>query len=158
MPEFIAPTQRVEDFLFGIQTIGERAEHLKPVLQDIADEIMRRERRLFESRGATGGRYWTPLRASTVRRKTSAGATNPLSPLRLTDALMESLSVRGARYQILNVDDSGLEFGTRHPQADLHTSGTRKMPARPPLVVPKKHAHEYIGKLNDFIFGEGDYA
>jgi len=151
-PEFIVPTERIEDFGYQLHVFGERAEELEPVLQRITDKILHRERRMFETRGATSGVYWAPLRASTVERK--AGFANPSSPLRRTDELMKSLSERHARYQILSVDDLGIELITTHPAAGFHASGTKNMPRRPPLIIPAKHAREYTKDINDFIFGE----
>jgi len=128
------------------------------VLEDITDKILYREGRMFQTRGATSGVYWSPLRGSTIRRKTQAGDQLVRSPLIASGDLMKSLSVRHAKYQRLSVDDKGIDFGTTHPAAGYHESGTRHMPRRPPLIIPAKHAHEYIGMLNDFIYGEGNYA
>jgi hypothetical protein len=157
-PSFMVPTERIEDFAYHLEVFGDKAEVLKPVLEDITDKILERERRMFETRGATSGVYWSPLRGSTVRRKQRAGDPLVRSPLIATGALMRSLSVRHAKYQRLSVDDKGIELGTSHPAAGYHETGTRYMPRRPPLIIPAKHAHEYIGMLNDFIFGEGNYA
>jgi len=164
MPEFIAPTERIESFAYQIWLFGERAEALRPVMEEIVGKIMSRERRMFETRGASSGVYWQPLQPNTIARK--GGTTfhhhragerfdHPSNPLWRTGGLMRSLSERGAKDQILHVDDKGLEFGSRHPAADIHQQG-RGVPRRPPLVVPKKHAHEYIGMLNNFIFGESN--
>lgn len=150
------PDHRIEDFVFEVSGYAERADNLEPVFNDtIIPKIMQRERRMFETRGASSGVYWTPLKASTVKRKQrDKSIADPFAPLRNTDALMKSLSERGARYQILDVDDDGFTFGTSHPAAGFHMSGTNDMPARPPLIIPKKHAKEYISDINEFIFGE----
>lgn len=155
---FIVPEERIEDTAYYIESVGREAEQLKPVLEDILTKILAREKRMFESRGATSGVYWSPLTKATVEDKIRYGAALPLSPLRFTDSLMDSLSKRGARYQHIEVDDKGLSLSTSHPQAGYHASGTRHMPARPPLIIPAKHSREYVGMLNDFIFGEGDYG
>jgi hypothetical protein len=117
------------------------------------DKILTRNRRNFETRGATSGIYWAPLRKDTVRKKVKAGVANPLSPLRFNDRLMRSLSERGAEDQILEVDDDGLRLASTHPAAGYHESGTSNMPRRPPMTIAARHAQEYTGDLNDFIFG-----
>lgn len=155
---FIVPTERIEDFAYHLEVFGDRAEVMKPVLEDITDKILYREGRMFQTRGATSGVYWSPIRGSTIRRKTQAGDPLVRSPLIASGELMRSLSVRNAKYQRLSVDDKGIELSTSHPAAGFHESGTRHMPRRPPLIIPAKHAHEYIGMLNDFIYGEGNYA
>lgn len=152
-PEFIVPTQRIEDFVYGIQVTGDRAVDMEPALQGIMDKLLARERRMFETRGASSGRYWAPLKGATVKTKIREGSAHPFDPLRDSDSLMESLSRRGAPLQILDVSEEGLTLGTTHKAAQFHQEGTSKMPARPPLIVPAKHAHEYIGDLNDFLFG-----
>jgi hypothetical protein len=157
-PEFYINPERVEDFAYHVEVFGERAEVLKPVLEDITDKILERERRMFETRGATSGVYWSPLRRTTIQRKQRSGDKQVLNPLIASGDLMRSLSQRHARYQHLSVDDKGIDLSTSHPAAGYHETGTRHMPRRPPLIIPAKHAHEYIGMLNDFIFGEGGYA
>jgi hypothetical protein len=153
-PVFIVPSERIEDFEAELEVIGERSQHLEPVLQDIVDKILERNRRMYETRGATSGVYWTPLRGSTITRKQNLGVSHPFDPLRRFNDLMKSLSVRGAEHQELDVDDDGIRLASTHPAAGYHASGTRKMPRRPPMVIAAKHAHEYVGDLNDFIFGE----
>jgi hypothetical protein len=160
-PEFHVPTERIESFAYALDVFAARAQDPEPVLQQIVDKLLWRERRMFETRGASSGVYWQPLQPSTIARKGGttfhnqrAGERSPYPdrPLWRTGELMRSLSERGARYQELEVDHDGIRFGTSHPAAAAHADG-RGVPRRPPLVVPKKHAHEYIGMLNDFIFG-----
>jgi hypothetical protein len=153
-PAFIVPTERIEDFEYHLEVMGERAEHMEPVLQDITDKILERNRRAFETRGATTGEYWAPLRGKTVERKQNLGVAHPFDPLRRHDKLMDSLSIRDAEFQELDVDDDSIRLSTTHPAAGYHASGTSKMPRRPPMVIPAKHAQEYIGDINDFLFGE----
>lgn len=150
---FQVPAERIEGTAYEIDTAGERAERLRPVLEDVMDLILYREKRMFESRGATSGVYWSPLKKATVEDKMRYGAPHPLSPLRgFTGALMKSLSERGAPYQDLDVTDEGLRLATHRPGAGYHAGGTSKMDARPPLIIPAKHAHEYVGMINDFIY------
>src|SRR4051794_38640541 len=114
-PAFIVPKQRIEDFQYQIQVFGDRAEEMEPVLQRIADKILARERRLFETRGASGGRYWRPLKATTVERKIPGGYPYPMDPLRRSLRMEKSLSQRGARDQILDIDDEGIHLATTVP-------------------------------------------
>jgi phage gpG-like protein len=149
----IEPDERIEDFAFELQVTGERATEAKPVIEKIVDKVLARNKRGFETRGATTGRYWAPLKASTVARKAREGRADPFAPLRNTDALMESLSTRRAPHQILKIEDDGFLLQTTLDYAGFHVEGTEKMPARPPMTIAAKHAHEYIGDINDFIFG-----
>lgn len=152
------PARRAEDMAYTLTAYGERATHLEPVLWDIVDKMMVAEMRIFETRGASSGRYWSPLRGSTVHIKTKLGVPNVMDPLIRYGDLRQSLTQMGAQYQVLRVDDDELEFGTDHPAAEYHTYGTKHMPARPPLIVTKRAAAEYIQDIKDFVFGGGDYA
>lgn len=155
---------RIEGFATHINYVGDRALNPVPVFEEIVDKILVRERRMFETRGASSGVYWSPLAPSTIARKQgttfhhkrggSEAIPYPERPLWRYGNLMRSLSERGAPHQILHVDRRGIEFGSSHEAAAKHARGTEYMPARPPLIIPKKHAHEYIGMLNKFIFGE----
>lgn len=153
----IDPDNRVEDFAFQLDVFGERATEAKPVIKQIVDKVLYRNRRGFETRGATTGTYWAPLTANTVERKKRQSHTaDPFAPLRDTDALMKSLSERGASFQELDESDDGFTLASKLGYSGYHAGGTSKMPARPPMVIAKKHAHEYIGMINDFIYGNDD--
>jgi len=154
---FQVPEGRVEGIAYEIDTAGERAQHLKPILEDVMDLILYRNRRAFETRGAATGTYWAPLKKATVEDKIRYGAPHVFSPLRgFTGALMKSLSERDAKYQDLDVDDDGLRLASHRPGVGYHERGTSRMPSRPPMTIPAKHAHEYVGMLNDFIWGDRD--
>jgi phage gpG-like protein len=155
-PSFnISPKTRIEDMMFEFNATGEHAEHLKPVMEEIVDIVLFRNYRTFRTRGATSGRYWSPLKASTVKRKARISLWEPEDPLVRSGKLMESLTQRHAPNQVLDIDDDGFYLATTLPYAEHHVTGDPgRMPARPPLIVPAKHAREYIKKVNDFIFQE----
>lgn len=148
---FSAAPKRIEDFQYELRAMGMRAVDLFPVMDEIVDMVLDRNRRAFETRGATTGTYWAPLKASTIRRKIKAGVADPFAPLRREDKLMESLSEREAEYQVLDVDDDGFYLATEHPSAPFHVDGTANMPARPPFVIPKSHAQEYMRMILDYV-------
>lgn len=155
--EFNHEPLRIEDFQYELLATGSRAKHLHPIMEEIVDKVLDRERRLFETRGASSGVYWSPLRASTIKRKQRLPyVEDPFAPLRRKDELSESLSERGAEFQELEVTDEGFSLSTSHPSAGYHATGTSNMPARPPLIIPKKHAQEYMKMIKDFVFGGED--
>jgi hypothetical protein len=156
--EFSHGPMRIEDFQYELIATGDRATDLFDVMDRIADKILDRERRMFETRGASSGEYWSPLKSSTVRRKQRSGAADPFAPLRDKDALMRSLSEREAEFQELDVTDDSVSLSTTHPAAEFHATGTSNMPARPPLIIPKKHAQEYIKMIRDSVFEGFDDA
>lgn len=150
------PAQRVEAIAHHMEVVGDRATELEPVMWEIVDKIMYREKRMFATRGATSGVYWAPLRGTTVRIKQKRSSLYPFSPLLRDLDLERSLTVQYADHQILDVTDRGFDFGTTHPSAKFHETGTRNMPKRPPLIIPKKHAQEYIKMIGDYVLESED--
>lgn len=146
--------------MFEFRAIGARADEARPVMEEIVDKVLDRNESAFLSRGATTGRYWDPLKASTIRIKSNFPSLrmSPEDPLIRRGRLMDSLTKRDAANQTLDVDDDGFFLATTLEFAEFHVTGTSRMPARPPMTIPAKHAHEYIGMINDFVFGEGDYG
>lgn len=155
----IDPAHRLEEIEFGIENMAAHAEHLKPVFNVIATKIMNRNKRAFETRGATTGKYWSPLKNSTIKSKRASGFLNPESPLRATDVLMDSLSVRGAAHQILRITDDELAIGTSVDYAGFHLTGFMAkgthVPARPPMTIARSHMAEYIKDIRKWVF-EGE--
>lgn len=149
---------RIEDFQYELRATGRRATELHPVMGEILELLMDRNRRTFETRGASSGRYWAPLKNTTIKRKIKLGVPDPFSPLRRKDELMESLSTEGAEYQEIDVSDDSVYLATTHPSAEAHAFGTKWMPARPPLIIPKKHAEEYVKMIRDYVFEGFDDA
>jgi phage gpG-like protein len=152
------PDHRLEDLAFYLEVSGQASLNLKPVMDEVRDLVLARNKRAYMTKGATTGRYWAPLRETTRRRKERHWPQWQLFPLIRTESMMDSLTRRQAPHQILRTDDSSFYLASTVDYASYHVTGTTNMPARPPMTVPKKHANEYIDKISDFIFGEGDYA
>jgi phage gpG-like protein len=92
---------------------------------EIAGDMLRTTEIVFTSRGKRGGGSWKKLSPNTVRR------WGPHPILELTSTLRDSVTVPGAPYQILEVSNDFIEFGTEVESAGFQQEGTRKMPARP---------------------------
>lgn len=152
------PGHRVEDMIVEIESYSDRVDSLKVVLKHILEnKIMPREKRMFETRGASSGEYYVPLRSSTLRKKRSMPSyPYPERPLWAKGTLVDSLTVPGHALGIQRVTDEGILFGTKHHAAEFHAEGTRNMPARPPVIIPEKHANEYIQDISDYIFNDGE--
>jgi phage gpG-like protein len=152
----ISPKTRLEDYQFELRATGDRATDLYDVMDDIVDMVLDRNAQAFATRGATTGRYWSPLKGSTIKRKQGISLWAPEDPLVRSGDLMFSLTERNADNQILEIDDDGFYLATTLDYAERHVTGDpgTGMPARPPMTIPAKHAQQYIGMINDFIFGE----
>jgi len=107
-----------------------------PALREIADDFREMVAQLFSSEGRAGGTPW-PARKSvgTARRvaRTGRSITSPL--LVRTGALRDSLIGLGAAGNVEEIDEGSLTLGTRVPYAIFHQLGTRRMPARPIIVL-----------------------
>jgi len=114
------------------------------VMERIVADMMRVERQTFYAQGRRGGGSWKPLLPDTVRKKgvgyqniLRTDLANPgyskIGGAQSVDTLFKSLTQPGARYQILDVTNSTILFGTERPYAGAHQHGSwmRFIPARP---------------------------
>jgi len=113
------------------------AELMKPVFDLIALDMMRTEDKMFSSQGRRYGGMWKPLAPSTVYKK---GHSTILVD---TGALRRSLTTPEAPYQILNIDNEGILFGTSRPWAYVHQYGSRDG------HVPKRTFLDF--RIQDFV-------
>ena len=100
-------------------------------LAAVADDLRQMMAEQFATEGAAGGTPWAPLAPSTLRksRRTRSGILN------LTGALLGSLTDPGAPGHVEQIDSGQLLFGSGLPYAGFHQTGTRRMPARPIVVL-----------------------
>ena len=100
-------------------------------LAAVADDLRRMIAEQFATEGAAAGTPWAPLAPSTLRksRRTRSGILN------LTGALLGSLTDPGAPGHVEQIDSGQLLFGSGLPYAGFHQTGTRRMPARPIIVL-----------------------
>ncbi len=104
----------------------------RPVYPEVAGWFYRLERERFASEG---GGFWPQLAPSTVKKR---GSAHPI--LDVTGALRRSLTEHGAPGSVYEAQTDSLELGSalkvgKWNLAGLHQSGTKRMPARPPVFV-----------------------
>lgn len=121
---------------------GLSVEQLESVFAEAALDMMRVTKVQIESRGRRGGGSWAGLRPDTIRKKGNseifftAGSNQGYTKLIGRDTLVKSVTVKGAKYQSLRLNNTGFWFGTKRPYAKVQQyGGGRKVPARPFLVV-----------------------
>jgi phage gpG-like protein len=105
-----------------VAQLGERAANPRPAFERIAREMERNEQVYFRSRGAG---KWAPLSIETEAYKAAEGQGSV--PLVASGRLRDSLT--RAR-----VTPHSVSIGTEVPYARFHQYGTRRMPARPPIM------------------------
>jgi phage gpG-like protein len=110
-----------------LQGIETRMAVLSPALDEIADDWLNIERARFAGRAE-----WKPLTPEWAARKAAGGR----SPLPLAGGELErSLTQRGSRFAVRSVGQKGITLGTTDPVAQLHQSGSRRLPKRPPVSL-----------------------
>ncbi|MCA1571704.1 MAG: phage virion morphogenesis protein [Chloroflexi bacterium] len=132
-----------------ILRLEHQALHAKPAFEAIGESLLRRERKLFATEGASGGQAWAPLAAATIRAKAGKGQDPRI--LRATGALHSSLTDRTDSRNLFDADDDGIVFGSRLPYARYHQHGTRRMPQRRPLQLKEQQKRDVLRILQRFL-------
>jgi hypothetical protein len=129
----------------GLLTAGaKQARTTDVVMAKITNDMLRVEKQIFYGQGRRGGGSWKPLKPDTVRKKgvgyqnilrtaSAKPGYSKIGDVQSVDTLFRSMTERGAPYQILNVTNTTVEFGTERPYAGAHQHGSylRFIPARP---------------------------
>ncbi len=120
-----------------------------PALREVADDFREVAAQQFATEGRAEGTPWA-ARAGTRARGTGVSPVNtrkmrvPRRPARTmqaspllvrTGALRDSLTRKGAAAHVETIDSDGLAVGSRLAYAGFHQLGTRRMPARPIIVL-----------------------
>lgn len=107
-------------------------------LEQVADDFREMVAEQFATEGRAEGTPWAPRKSSPVgaTRRVARLGRGTASPLLIrTGALRDSFTRRGASGSIEKIDGQALSIGSRLPYAIFHQFGTRRMPARPIIVL-----------------------
>ena len=125
--------------IFGVQEVnqmlangGRAARNMKPALNLVADDLMKRVIAVnFSSEGRRGGGSWKHLQEETIKRKLAAGES--IKILVATGALRDSMTVRDHSEQYLHITNRYLELSSYLPYAVVQDEGGGRsdLPARP---------------------------
>lgn len=146
---FVNGNDRVQNKLNRLadrtQDLTEAWPRVQRYIADVEDEQ-------FSSRGARLGTPWKPLQPEYRLWKATKGHNR--SPLVLTGGLRASFLGKG-RWAIKDTNRKTAKFGSRHPLAHIHQSGTDggKIPARPMLVATAELRAQIQEILDDHIRG-----
>lgn len=118
------------------------AVNMRPVLNEIMEDMVEHERHLWETEGASVGQHWD-------RRE--GAQDHPL--MRRSGRLYRSLTNRTASgAAVRTVTRSFLIFGTDVPYAIFHQRGTSRMPARVVQRFPLSKARQYNRMMQNYLF------
>ena len=122
-----------------------------PALASVADDFREMLAQQFASEGRAGGTPW-PARVGAVPEPPSRRMAMQASPLLVrTGALRDSLTTPGAAGRVEELDGGALTLGTRLPYAMFHQLGTRRMPARPLIVLSDERASKWTEIVRNAI-------
>lgn len=114
----------------ALATFQESLAEQSPALRRIADDFRAMMARQFATEGWAEGTPWAERAPSTLRRRRAS-----TSILYETGALLRSLTEPGAAGHVEELEGYSLTLGSRLPYARYHQTGTRRMPARPLIVL-----------------------
>jgi phage gpG-like protein len=112
-----------------LEFMAEQAVRMQPPLIEIVDDMFKVEAEIFASAGRRGGGSWKMLTAETAKRKGNWQILRGTQD----ESLFRSLTEPGAPFQILQISNSEIFFGTERPWASVHQEGSRdgRIPRRP---------------------------
>jgi phage gpG-like protein len=121
-----------------------------PALEDIADDFLELEATQFASEGKTGSGGWQALSPKYAAWK----AVNYPGALILERGgwLRDSLTVKDAPFQIRDITNTQATLGTSLSYGIFHQTGTRKMPARPPIELSESDKTRWGKLVHEFLF------
>jgi phage gpG-like protein len=114
----------------ALATFQQSLAEQSPALMRIADDFREMIAQQFASEGQAEGTLWAELAPSTFRRRRAS-----TSILYETGALLRSLTGPGAGGHVEELEGYSITLGSRLPYAGYHQTGTRRMPARPIIVL-----------------------
>lgn len=155
------PVMRIMDF--GVAEEAARLERgaevaleTKSVMLEIAVDMFRVMEAVFSSNGRRGGGSWARLKDETIRKKgnnqllRTTGSNAGYSALG-NDALFKSVTQPGAEYNILEIGNSNVVFGTESPDAEFQQEGTYKSPARPFLKFTLRDINRWMDLVSEHL-------
>lgn len=121
-----------------------------PALEDIADDFLNLEQQQFAGEGRTGSGGWKALSPDYAAWK----ATNyPGAKILERDGwLRDSLTVKDAPFQIRDITATQAVLGTNVPYGMYHQTGTKRMPARPPIQLSESDKTRWGKLVHEWLF------
>lgn len=113
-------------------------------MRAISNDLFAIERSQFVSNGRRGGGSWAPLKPDTIKRKGNARI------LVEDRGLVDSVTHRDAEFQILEVQNTELIFGTSRPWAWTHQGPSRAredLPVRQFIKILPTDVNRWAGMI-----------
>lgn len=129
---------------------SDRADDVSPYFKAAAVYFRQAEARQFSTSGSAGGKRWSPLAASTVRRK--ARLKQDPRILRATMNLFKSLTQPEHPDHIEQITPDSLFVGSRDPKGRFHQKGNEPiMPQRRPVSLTEFQRRAMVLGLQRYL-------
>lgn len=135
----------LEDVFDQIQIGFEQVDYTAPMVHGIV-ALQEQHEEMYASGQDSSGAAWAPLSPVTVRKKGHATILVDKNKLKASlvgptgDSIRDVVSENGM---------GGLAFGTSVEYAGFHVTGTRNMPARPPVGISEKTIDGVMNEVAD---------
>jgi len=139
----------VQEVKYELLNGARAAGNMKPVLDDVADDMMRVIGINFSSEGRRGGGSWQFLSASRMRQKIKKGY--PPDILIATGALHDSMTQRDDPDQHLQVTGTSIELSSYVPYAAAHADGTGRLPKRDFTEFLYSDQERWVGMCETYL-------
>lgn len=141
---FTLTVQGVKQLDLALGLMGKAVKDLSPVWAEVDTYLRGAVGEQFSTVGRRGGTEWAKL---SPKYKIWKDYFYPGRPILVrTGDLKASLTEFGGNH-IFRAERAGMGFGSRIPYAGYHQSGTRTMPARPPIQMIQKKDGLAIAKI-----------
>ena len=135
----------IDRFLHGLTGA---MNDLRPVWQVIHADFFQIEEVQFGNQGERGGEKWPELSEPYATRKEKKYPGNPI--LVASGRLVGSLVATAGEHRFFS-EPRQMTVGTAVPYAVLHETGTKHMPARPPIKISDEDQTRWLGALSEYI-------
>jgi phage gpG-like protein len=123
-------------------SIAKDISDLKPFWDKVVTEFHKIEAKAFASEGASGeSGKWVALKPAYAKIKAKKWGNVPI--LTASGRLRQSLTSQTGD-SIIQKETDALTVGSTVPYGRYHQTGTRKMPARPPISLTEQHLFEFV--------------
>jgi len=139
-----------EEVLRGFDRWTEGLSDFSPALEDIADDFLELEKTQFAGQGKSGSGGWKALSPDYGAWK---AVNYPGAKILERDGwLRDSLTVKDAPFQVREITATQAVMGSNLKYAMYHQTGTRKMPARPPIQLSESDKTRWGKLVHEWLF------
>lgn len=142
-----------QQLLRSLTRIISASHDLSGAFEEFGEEFREVEKERFDAEGFGD---WPPLSPAYAARKLRLYGNKPI--LRATDALYQSLTIKGAPGNVSIVQPMSADFGTSIPYAVFHQTGTSRMPARPEILLREEDKRRLVRAVQRHLIATGQSA